>query len=192
MNGDKIYQSIFLIIILFFSEKILSQDSAAVQKQNNNRSVIGSLSGKIISNNKSSPVAGASVYIADLKLGAIADSNGNYSFKTLPGGSYLIEVQSIGYKTLAKNIFIKGATTADFQLADEYIEESPVVVTGLSKATQIKRSPVPIVAISHDYLVTNISTNIIDGIAKCRAYLQLQPDQMYRNHLYADLVTTAC
>ena len=40
------------------------------------------------------------------------------------------------------------------------------MVTGLSKATQIKRSPVPIVAVSHDYIATNLSTNIIDAIAK--------------------------
>jgi iron complex outermembrane receptor protein len=166
MKGHKIYRSIFLLIILFFSQKIIAQDTLS-QKAPTVRAVGGSLSGKIISNKSEAiAVAGASVFIADLKLGAIADSNGNYSFKKLPAGSYLIEVQSIGYKTLTKNIFIKGATTADFQLADEYVEESPVVVTGLSKATQIKRSPVPIVAVSHDYIQTNLSTNIIDAIAK--------------------------
>src|SRR5258708_6613794 len=61
---------------------------------------------------------------------------------------------------------ITGPITQDFALTDEYVEESPVVVTGLSKATQIKRSPVPIVSISHSYLETNLSTNAIDAIAK--------------------------
>jgi iron complex outermembrane receptor protein len=166
MKGHKICQSIFLLTILFFSEKIIAQDTLSQKAPTVRAGNGGSLSGRIISNNQSQAVAGASVFIADLKLGAIADSNGNYSFKQLPVGSYLIEVQSIGYKTLTKNVFIKGATTADFQLADEYVEESPVVVTGLSKATQIKRSPVPIVAVSHDYIETNLSTNIIDAIAK--------------------------
>ena len=41
-----------------------------------------------------------------------------------------------------------------------------MVVTGLSKATQIKRSPVPIVAINHEYLASNMATNAIDAIAK--------------------------
>src|ERR1700722_17488415 len=166
MKGQKIYQSIFLLTILFFSEKTIAQDTLAQKAPTVRAGNGGSLSGKILSNNKSQAVAGASVFIADLKLGAIADSNGSYFFKQLPVGSYLIEVQSIGYKTLTKNVFIKGATTADFQLADEYVEESPVVVTGLSKATQIKRSPVPIVSISHAYITTNLSTNIIDAIAK--------------------------
>ncbi len=109
---------------------------------------------------------GATVYIPDLKLGTVADAAGHYSFNSLPSGAYLLEVHSVGFKTLTRNITINGATTADFELSDEYVEESPVVITGLSKATQIKKSPVPIVAISHDYINTNLSTNIIDAIAK--------------------------
>jgi len=72
----------------------------------------------------------------------------------------------VGFKTLTKTISVSGPITQDFALSDQYVEESPVVVTGQSKATQIKRSPVPIVAISHDYISTNLSTNIIDAIAK--------------------------
>jgi iron complex outermembrane recepter protein len=126
----------------------------------------GSLSGKVIDKTKGNGLPGASVYISDLKLGVVADSGGHYVFASLPSGSYLVEVHSIGYKTFTRNVIINGATVADFELADQYFEESPVVVTGLSKATQIKRSPVPIVAISHEYITTNLSTNIIDAIAK--------------------------
>ena len=45
----------------------------------------------------------------------------------------------------------------------EEIEE--VVVTGTSKATEIKRDPVPITVINKTHLEENISTNIIDAIA---------------------------
>ena len=126
----------------------------------------GSLYGRITEKGKTNGLPGASVYIPDLKLGVVADSNGNYLFKSLASGTYLVEVHSVGFKTMTKTIAINGATRADFELADEFVEESPVVVTGLSKATQIKRSPVPIVAISHDFIATNLSTNIIDAIAK--------------------------
>jgi iron complex outermembrane receptor protein len=127
----------------------------------------GSLTGRITEKGKDVPLPGASVYIPDLKLGVIADSGGNYIFKVLPTGTYLVEVHSIGFKILTRSVSIKNPTTTEnFELADEYVEESPVVVTGLSKATQIKRSPVPIVAVNHDYIVTNLSTNIIDAIAK--------------------------
>jgi len=116
--------------------------------------------------NESSALAGASVYIPDLKLGVMTDNDGNYKFDNLPSGTYLVEVHFVGYKTLTKTIHIGGPITQDFVLADQYVEESTVVVTGQSKATQIKRSPVPIVAINHDNITTNLSTNIIDAIAR--------------------------
>jgi len=126
----------------------------------------GSLSGHITEKDKGSAVAGASVYIPDLKLGVTTDSNGYYMFNHLPSGTFLVEVRSIGFKAITINLSISGPVSKDFSLSDQYVEESPVVVTGLSKATQIKRSPVPIVAIDHEYIATNISTNIIDAIAK--------------------------
>jgi iron complex outermembrane receptor protein len=125
-----------------------------------------SLSGRVFEDGSGKTLGGASVFIPDLKLGTIADTSGYYHFKSLPNGSYVVQVQFVGFKTITKTVTVKGTTTADFDLSDQAIEESPVVVTGISKATQIKRSPVPIVAVSHNYIATNLSTNIIDAIAK--------------------------
>jgi iron complex outermembrane receptor protein len=125
----------------------------------------GSLSGRITDQHGAS-LAGATVYIPDLKLGVVTDTAGYYKFSSLPSGRYLMEVHSIGFKTFTRTVTISGPVVQDFSLSDEYVEESPVVVTGLSKATQIKRSPVPIVAINHDYLISNLSTNAIDAISK--------------------------
>ena len=129
-------------------------------------SSFGSLSGKITEAVSGRSIAGASVYISDLKLGVVADTAGNYSFKNLPSGHFLIELHAVGYKTLTRNIIINGASVENFQLDENVIEESAVVVTGLSKATQIKRSPIPIVSVSHDYITSNINTNIIDALTK--------------------------
>lgn len=126
----------------------------------------GSLTGRVTAKNGGAGIAGVSVYIPDLKLGVVTDDEGQYNFRSLPTGSYLIEVHSVGYKTITQEVRISGAVTTDFALTDQYVEESPVVVSGVSKATQIRRSPVPIVAVDHDYLATNINTNIIDAIAK--------------------------
>ncbi|HEY4148282.1 MAG TPA: carboxypeptidase-like regulatory domain-containing protein, partial [Chitinophagaceae bacterium] len=95
----------------------------------------GTLSGKVTDKKGGGPLAGATVYIADLKIGAVADNNGNYSFKTLPSGTYLIEARYVGYKAVTRNVSISGAVTENFELADNAVEESVVVVTGLSKAT---------------------------------------------------------
>jgi iron complex outermembrane receptor protein len=124
------------------------------------------LSGKITSAKTGLPVRSASVSINDLKLTVIADSSGNYSFRNVPAGNFLIEARSAGYKATTHSVNFTGSTVQDFQLPENIIEESEVVVTGLSKATQIKRSPIPIVSVSHATLLSNSNTNIIDAITK--------------------------
>ena len=129
-------------------------------------SAVGSLTGKVTEAGSGKSIAGATIYISDLKLGVVTDTAGNYSFKNLPSGHFLIELHSVGFKTLTRNITINGPSVENFQLDENIIEESAVVVTGLSKATQIKRSPIPIVSVSHDYIASNINTNIIDALTK--------------------------
>ncbi|WP_431209353.1 TonB-dependent receptor [Puia sp. P3] len=126
----------------------------------------GVLSGRVTDKDKGAGLPGVTVYIPDLRLGVVTDSSGYYKFSNLPSGSFLVEVRSVGYKLLTRTLTISGPVSQDFVLSDQFVEESPVVVTGLSKATQIKRSPVPIVAVDHEYIATNLSSNIIDAIAK--------------------------
>ena len=125
-----------------------------------------SLSGLITDAHTKKPLSGASVLIPDLKLGVATDAEGKYEFKNLPTGSFLIEIKFEGFKSITKTISLNGVTKENFQLEESATEINEVVVTGSSKATQIKRNPVPIVSVNHDYLVTNLSTNAIDGIAK--------------------------
>lgn len=124
------------------------------------------LSGKIISAKTGLAIPGASISINDLKLSVLTDTAGNYIFKNLPNGNFLIEVRSVGYKGLTHTLNFTASNMQNFQLQENIIEESEVVVTGMSKATQIKRSPIPIVTISHATIVSNINTNIIDAITK--------------------------
>jgi iron complex outermembrane receptor protein len=133
----------------------------------------GSLSGKVVDSATGKGIASASVYIADLKLGAMADDSGVYHFANLPNGTYLVEAHAIGYATQIKNVTVTEKALQDFFLGLQYTEESPVVITGLSKATQIRRSPVPIVTMNHQALVTIQSTNIIDAITRLPGMTQL-------------------
>jgi len=161
MNSPSFRHHVVIAVILLLSQITFAGSLKTVHLPGR-----GNLSGKVTEKEKNSPLSGASVYIPDLKLGVIADNNGFYQFNNLPSGTYLVEVHYVGYKTITKTISIRGNVTEDFALSDQYVEEGTVVVTGQSKATQIKQSPVPIVAISHDYITTNLSTNIIDAIAK--------------------------
>ena len=124
------------------------------------------LTGKVIDAKTGAAIPEANISIPDIKIYAVADNNGIYKTPPVPFGTYLVEVSSIGYKSVSTSIFFNGNITHDFKLEENFTESSEVVVTGLSRATQIKRSPVPIISVGHDYLSSNLSTNAIDAISK--------------------------
>ena len=124
------------------------------------------LSGIVTESKTHSPLRGATVLIPDLKLAVATDSLGRFNFRNLPSGSFLLEVKFEGYKSITRTITLSGDSKMNFTLDESATEISEVVVTGSSKATQIRRNPVPIVSVNKDYLTTNLNTNAIDGIAK--------------------------
>lgn len=123
------------------------------------------LSGKVTTANTGLPLQGATIYIPDLKAGTTADANGNYMLHNIPAGTYLVQAGFVGYKNNIKTITLNENTTTDFVMEISITEENEIVVTGSSKATTIKRNPIPIISINKQYLQQNLSTNIIDAIA---------------------------
>src|SRR5665213_1505791 len=123
------------------------------------------LSGKITGANTGQPLDGASIYIPDLKIGSVSDANGNYIIKDIPQGTYLVQVGFIGYKDNIKKIVLEKNTNMDFAMEISITEESEIVVTGTSKATTIRKNPIPIISINRQFLQQNLSTNIIDAIS---------------------------
>src|SRR5271169_5756054 len=124
----------FLLLFIFFSVYFFNS-TAQTNLKHNFSGFGGSLSGKVVDSATGKGIAGASVYIADLKLGAIADESGAYHFANLPTGTYLVEAHAIGHSSQIKNITVSEKAVLDFSLGLQYTEESPVVITGLSKAT---------------------------------------------------------
>ncbi|XZF16428.1 TonB-dependent receptor [Chitinophagaceae bacterium MMS25-I14] len=151
-----LYKSFILTLCLIWLSSIIS----FAEPGNNN-----SLKGRI-TDEKGEPQMGAVISIPDLKAGAVSDSNGFYRVKNLPAGKYLVQVHMISYGTIVATINIGQETEHNFTLTESAIEKNEVVITGQSKATEIRHSPTPMVAISHQYLQTSFSTNIIDAIAK--------------------------
>ena len=104
---------------------------------------IGTLTGHVTDKNNGTPLAGVTVYIPDLRVGGVTDSVGKYALKYLPEGNFLVEARMIGYKTVTKNVTITDVSSENFELEISAVEEGEVVITGLTKATRIKRNPVP-------------------------------------------------
>ena len=124
-----------------------------------------SLQGTVKSNKENTKLNGVSVYIPDLKLSATSNDNGQYEFKNIPGGTYLIVANLLGYTAQTKEVNIKENASADFELAPSNQELDEVIITGVSSATEKQSEPIPVSSVGHKDLLENSATNIIDAIS---------------------------
>jgi iron complex outermembrane receptor protein len=124
------------------------------------------LTGIIFNKSNNLAIPFASVYIEDLKLGVVADSDGSYSIKRIPEGYYLVSVRSLGYTIAPQLVKIKGITQFNFGLSRSDFQSPEAVVTGNSRASETRNTPQSITQVSHQYLDEQAATNVIDAIAK--------------------------
>lgn len=124
------------------------------------------LSGKIINKETGATIPGAIIYIPDLRNGTTSDDNGFYKLKYLPKAKLLVQVSFLGYKTVVETIEFSTTTTKDFVLEQTITEVNEVVITGTSRSSEIKKSPVPIMVMDRKSIDQVLSTNIIDAIAE--------------------------
>jgi iron complex outermembrane receptor protein len=128
--------------------------------------VTGTLTGIITDKVDGKPIIGASVNVPDIHNGSITDVNGHFSLNNLPRGIYLVQVSYLGYGTFNTRVDFSKTTVLNVQLQPSAIEAGEVVITGVSKATEIKRDPVPMTAVSKTYIdQRSASGNVIDEIA---------------------------
>jgi iron complex outermembrane recepter protein len=149
MDGQKLSVSIFLL---------LTSICSGVAQQ--------ILKGKITDNVNHDPVAGATVYIPDLKKGSVSDTAGFYEIEHLPKGKFLVQFKFLGYSPEVRSIELDGETTYDIELSVTATELNEIVVTGISQSSELRTNPVPILAIDAESLLENTSSNIIDNISK--------------------------
>ena len=109
-----------------------------------NNTLSKTLSGKINDKETGEPITGAYIYLPDLKTGAISDNKGNYKIENLPQVKVLVQVSFVGYKNIFEQVDLTTTTNKDFALEHSITEMNEIVVTGASKAAELKRTPTPI------------------------------------------------
>jgi iron complex outermembrane receptor protein len=95
---------------------------------------------------------GAILYFPDLKSSSISKPDGSFEINNLPHIKTLLQVRLLGYQTVIKTIDLALHIPVIIEMEQSHIEANEVVVTGVSKATEIKRNPIPMVSIDQKYL----------------------------------------
>lgn len=122
------------------------------------------LSGKITDFDTQEPVKNASVYLVDLKKSTVSDQNGNYTFQNLKSGKYFVEITGDNYTSLLVSIEVSQDAVSDFTLQKSAKEIDEVVVTAVTRASELKKIPVVIKSVDKNIINQNASTNLIDGL----------------------------
>jgi len=146
----------------------LSEVSNASGNNNNiiDTAFVRSISGIVTDKSDNSPIPGAYVSIPDLRIATATDINGKYSIKNLPKGAYLVQVSFLGYATFNQKVDFSKPVQLNIQLQTSSIEGGEVVVTGVTKAIETKREPIPMIAVGTPYIEQQAASgNIIDAIA---------------------------
>jgi iron complex outermembrane receptor protein len=165
---------ILVLFILLIPVTIYAQDSTSTSTPatssaplpRQGRAVRSSVSGKITDAKTGQPLIGASVYFPDLKLGGTTNGDGNYKLQNVPAGTYLLEVTHLGFASALETVNARGDVQKNFSLKPSYVETEAVTVTGVSAATSVKRTPVPVSVVKKEDLLREASSNLIDALSK--------------------------
>jgi iron complex outermembrane recepter protein len=125
------------------------------------------LTGRITDSKDGLPLPGASIVLAQSKMGTTTDSNGVYSLNNVPLGHTLLEISYQGYRSIVQHVDIsEGVNTKDFALVSAIVENEAVTITAVGSATSIRKAPVSITRVNKTELLAAPSTNIIDAISR--------------------------
>ena len=158
-------RSVFYLVLILFNLKSVAQQRGLINDNGigNTRAVF---SGKVIDAKTSEPLPGASIFISDLKLGGIADASGKFSFYQIPTGHHLVEISHTGYTSVVEHIDIVDNAEREFALQPSIVENLAVIVTGVTNATSIRKTPVPVTSIRKAEMLQTPAANIIDLLSK--------------------------
>ncbi|AMR27863.1 energy transducer TonB [Hymenobacter psoromatis] len=138
---------------------------SAVAQAPPRRAQAAAFGGRLTDATTNEPLPGANVVFPDLKQGTATDADGRFSFSNLPRGRFTVLITSLGYNTVSQTIDTGNGQPLNVALKPAATEIGQVVVTGVSQATQLRRSPVPTTVVDRTRLNQTSSTNVIDAIA---------------------------
>jgi outer membrane receptor protein involved in Fe transport len=152
-----IFSNVFIILFFLFIDNVSAQQT-------------GKITGRITDSQTDEPIAGANILLADTKLGASSDLEGEFYIINVEPGTYIVEAQMMGYGTVRKEgirVSVNRTVYVDFQLNPELLESEVIVITAEKSA--IKKDQTS--------SIRNISSDEIEAlpVESISQIVQLQP-----------------
>jgi iron complex outermembrane receptor protein len=114
------------------------------------------------------PLAFVSVGVLSKPVGTRTGNDGYFQLRNLTPGTYSIQFSAVGYQKqqLVAQVKSNEVLMLNVSLVKSESRLNDVIVTGVSRATEVRRSPVPVAVMSKKDMDKNVNNNIIDAIIK--------------------------
>ena len=130
------------------------------------------IEGTVTSNG--APIPFATVVIKNTTNGTVCDENGVYILKS-KHGEFILQVQTVGYKTAEKKVHLDNNTTIDFEMTEDISSLDEVVITGTRTYKKRTNSAVIVNVINSQTLANVQACNLSEGL-KFQTGLRVETD----------------
>jgi iron complex outermembrane receptor protein len=127
----------------------------------------GSIKGRIASADDGA-LGYVSVGIMNNATGTRTNNDGYYELKNLLPGNYTLVFSALGYQKqqLVAEVRVNNTLVLNVNLIKSESKLNEVIVTGVSRATEVRKNPVPVAVMTKKDMDRHVNNNIIDAIVK--------------------------
>lgn len=152
-------------ILLLLAQLVIVLPLVA-QNRNADKITDANLVGHVLDARTKEHLPGMTVTIKGTTIGAVTDKTGHYFLKHLTPGTYIVEMQGVGYRRQAKEVELKVGITAElnFEAEEDQIQLDQVVVTANRQSTLRRMAPTLVSVMSQDALRAVNANNLAQGL----------------------------
>lgn len=120
-----------------------------------------SVKGTVTDASSGEGLEGAAVVVKGTTIGALTDSDGNYSLR-LPDGASALIFNFVGYKTVEEEI--NGRSTIDVSLSEDFLQVDEVVVTAIGLESNKKAVGYSVQNVDAGEIIDSRETNLVNAL----------------------------
>lgn len=122
--------------------------------------------GHILDKNTKEHLSYITIALKGTTIGTVTDVTGHYFLKNLPEGNFVLEVSSVGYKTVRRNVTLKKGHTLeeDFEIEEDAVALDGVVVSANRNETTRRLAPTLVNVVDLKIFENTNSTTLAQGL----------------------------
>ena len=154
----------YLLLLLFLgcSWALYANVEPTEEKKGSDANIVG----HVVDKNSKEHLSYITVALKGTTVGTVTDNTGHYFLKNLPQGEFVLEVSSVGYKTVRKNVLLKKGVTLeiDFEIEEDMVALDGVVVSANRSETKRRMAPTLVNVVDFKLFENTNSATLSQGL----------------------------